>query len=156
MSEERRRQFVFDLSKAGRQNKNGWTKWVIPFVNTNWPREQKFRTSFLSREWVNLLEHTENDFPEVYAAVKKFLVPFKPDDFSYSFFGFTKTTDSTKSFAGRFPKTVLDFLDQVIPADLIYKPYQLPEILELIVETDPSLGSDPRYLRLMDQIEHTT
>ncbi|MCE0505393.1 hypothetical protein LR948_08525 [Roseivivax sp. GX 12232] len=152
MSEESRNRFTFWLGLVGQKNDDGWIKYVVPLVNEDWPRERQFRTSGSVKAWIRLLDDTGDDFPAVYEAVKKFLVPIETDD--YSFYRFTRKVNEGEPITTRFPIETLDLIHRVTPNGLSRLPYELPKILALISEVEPSLTSDYRYLRLIDLLEH--
>ena len=153
MSEDARNRFISWLARVGKGNDNGWTSLVVPFLEEVWPMERKFRTSLSARAWLGLLEYSDDSVPAVYPVVQKFLVPVEPN--GYSFYRFTRETDEDEPITTRFPESTLDLLDAVTPGVVTRPPYELPRILDLIVEADCSLASDPRYLRLIDLVERS-
>lgn len=153
MSDDTRNQFIFWLGRVGQKNENGWTKLVIPFIENDWPRERRYRTSASMKAWVGLLDDTGENFPAVYQAVKVFLVPVETND--HPFYRFTREINEEEPITVRFPKETLDLMDRVTPGVLSRPPYQLAQILALIAETDPALTSDRRYLRLVDLLERS-
>ena len=153
LTEDARNHFIHWLGREGQRNDEGWMKLVVPFIEEAWPKELKFRTSSSTRYWLGLLEDTGDSFPAVYSAVKAFLVPVEPD--GYSFFGFTDGSDDEEPVTTRFPRETLDLLHVVTPGMVRQPSYELPRCLELIVEADCSLASDPRYRRLIDLVEQS-
>lgn len=153
MSDDTRNRFIFWLGLVGQKNENGWTKYVIPLINEDWPRERRYRTSASMRAWIGLLDDTGDSFPAVYEAVKKFMVPVETMD--HPFLGFTRQFNGEEPITVLFPEETLDLIDRATPQALTRPPYELPKILELIAETKPSLTSDPRYLRLIDLVERS-
>ena len=153
MSDDTRNKFIFWLGRVGQENESGWTEHVIPFVNDNWPRERRYKTSASMRAWIGLLDDTSDNFPTVYEAVKKFLVPLETND--HPFFRFTQELGDKKPITALFPEATLDLMNTTTPQVLTRPPYELPTVLALIAETEPDLTSDPRYLRLIDLIERS-
>lgn len=153
MSDGTRNHFIFWLGRVGQENEDGWAKHIIPFINNDWPRERRYRTSASMRAWVGLLEKAGDSFPAVYEAVKKFLVPMETSD--YSFFRFIRESGGEVPITVQFPEVTLDLMDRAIAKALSHPPYGLPKVLELIAETKPDLASDPRYLRLIDLVERS-
>ncbi len=153
MSDETRNRLIFWISQVGAANEDGWTRLVVPFINEVWPRERKFRTSASMRAWVGLLDDTGDNFPDVYAAVKKFLVPVETND--APFYRFTREINDQVPITTRFPEATLDLMNTVTPQVLSRPSYDLPKVLALIAETSPALTSDPRYLRLIDLVERS-
>ncbi|WP_292302653.1 SIR2 family protein [Mesorhizobium sp.] len=153
MRDEARNRFISWLGQVGQTNDNGWTELVIPFINEVWPRERRFRTSASMRAWIGLLDDTDDKFPAVYGAVKKFLVPVETND--HPFYRFTREINDEQPITARFPEATLDLMDITTPQVITRPAYELPKVLAIIAETDPTLTSDPRYLRLINLIERT-
>lgn len=153
MSSETRNRFIFWLGLVGKSNEDGWEKYVIPLINYDWPRERQHRTSTSMRAWIGMLDDTNESFPLVYEAVKRFLVPAEKDD--HPFYRFTRASNDDNPITVLFPEATLDLINRTTPATLSRPPYELPKVLALIAETDPNLTSDPRYLRLIDLIEQS-
>lgn len=151
MSDDSRNRFIFWLGRVGQGNEDGWIKHVVPFVNEDWPRERQYRTSGSVRAWIGLLDDTGDNFPVVYEAVKRFLVPVETD--AHPFYRFTRVVNEEEPITTRFPIETLDLIHRVTPNELSRLSYELPKILALIAETEPSLTSDYRYLRLIDLVE---
>lgn len=153
MSDGARNEFIFWLGMVGQGNENGWIELVIPFLKDVWPRERRYRTSSSVRYWVGLLDDTGDSFPAVYGAVKRFLVPVETND--HPFYRFTREIDDEEPITKRFPEATLDLMNAVTPDVLTKPPYELPQVLAVIAETDPALTSDPRYLRLIGLVERS-
>tara|TARA_Y100000389_G_scaffold110793_1_gene107882 strand:+ start:30 stop:359 length:330 start_codon:yes stop_codon:yes gene_type:complete len=103
--------------------------------------------------WVNLLGETGVNFPSVYEAVKKFLVPLETN--SHSLYRFIREAAGEQPITVLFPEKTLDLMNRITPDTLGPLAYELPKVLALISETKPDLTSDPRYLRLIDLLERT-
>ncbi|WP_208108383.1 SIR2 family protein [Paludibacterium purpuratum] len=153
MSDDTRSQFIFWLGRVGQQKENSWVNHVIPLIADDWPRERRYRTSASVKAWIGLLDDTGDAFPYVYEAVKRFLVPVETDE--HPFYRFTQEISGERPITTRFPETTLDLVNIVTPLVLTRPPYELPQILTLIAETEPRLTSDPRYLRLIDLVERS-
>lgn len=153
MSDETRNRFISWLSQVGQTNENGWAKHVTPLINEDWPKERRYRTSASMRAWIGLLDDTGDNFPAVYEAVKKFLVPVETND--HPFYRFTLELHDGKPITALFPEATLDLMNRATPLDLTRPPQELPKVLALIAETEPALTSDLRYLRLIDLVERS-
>ncbi|KHS82415.1 SIR2 family protein [Pectobacterium carotovorum] len=151
MSGSARNKVIFWLGKVAQSNDDGWAKLVIPFIENVWPRERIFRTESSSLSWMGILDDSEDSFPTVYSAMKRFLVPVEGD--SHYFHRFKYEVNGRGPITVRYPEVTLDFMDTVIPQSLRRIPYGLAEILALIAETKPELTVDPKYLRLIDLVE---
>ncbi|WP_240219750.1 SIR2 family protein [Rheinheimera hassiensis] len=153
MNDRTRQDAVWQLGNIGRTENNGWSKHVIPFINTVWPRERKFITSNLVFSWVSLLERTDERFPEVLRAVRRYLVPVERE--SHWLYNFGREASEEQLLTKKYPADVLELLDAVIPNSAEDIPYDLALVLDLIEETAPMLVSDRRFLRLVGLIEQT-
>lgn len=105
------------------------------------------------RAWIGLLDDTGDSFPAVYEAVKKFLVPVETYD--QPFYRFTRESGVFKPIAALFPEATLDLMNRTTPLVLTRPPNEIPKVLALVVEAEPALISDPRYLRLIDLVERS-
>lgn len=153
MNDQNRQDAVSRLGNIGQREKDGWSAHVIPFVNTVWPRERGFRTSTLVLSWVSMLDDTGDDFPAVLNAVRRFLVPVEGE--RHRLYSFSKEIGGKKPLTVKFPDAVLELLDAVVPNSAEDVPYDLPQIIDLIEESDSSLAQDRRFLRLINLIEQT-
>ena len=160
MSEDVRIQMINWLIRVGKgdlgymnqmKQMNGWSEFVIPFINKVWPRERKFRTKAAVSHWIRLLDRTASDFPTVYEAVKKFLVPID----NVWFYCLVRDVKGERSLALRYPEPALDLMNTLNSEKLSQPLADLPKTLELIEESDPKLVSDRRYLRLIDLVERS-
>ena len=150
MNDKNRQDAVFRLSQIGEREKDGWTAHVIPFIDTVWPRERAFRTSNLVSSWVTLLDNTGEYFPEVLSAVHRYLVPVERE--SHWLYQFSRDAGK-RPLTVQHPDTVLELLNAVVPNSSEDTPNELAQILDLIEETDPSLASDRRFVRLITLVE---
>lgn len=152
MNDKNRRDAVFHLGRIGKHENNGWSDHVIPFFEWVWPKEHRFRTSSLVTSLVSILEDAGGDFPAVLSAVRKFLVPVEGD--RLQLYRFSQEVGEDRSLAIEYPEKVLGLLDAIVPNSTDNLPYELEQILELVVEYDTSLVRDRRYLRLIDLIDN--
>ncbi|MCC4310394.1 SIR2 family protein [Alcanivorax marinus] len=153
MSDDTRNRFIFWLGRVGKKNDNGWSRLVVPLINEDWPRERQYRTTASMRAWIGLLDDTDDSFPTVYEAVKKFLVPVEAND--HPLYRFIEEINDKKPITTLFPETTLDLMNRATPKVLTRPSYELPKVLALIAETEPDLTLDPRYLRLIDLVERS-
>lgn len=107
----------------------------------------------LVSSWVSLLDDTGEKFPEVLSAVRRYLVPVERE--SHWLYQFSRDVGGKQSLTVQHPEAVLELLDAVVPSSAEDIPYELAQILDLIEETEPSLVSNHRFLRLMSLIEQT-
>lgn len=153
MNDRNRQDAVFQLSRIGQEEDNAWYEYVIPFINTVWPRERALRTSSLVLSWVSLLENTDDKFPDVLSAVRRYLVPVEQE--SRCFYKFSMEFPGTQPLTVRFPDSVLELIDAITPNSVESVPNELSQILDLIEQTDPKLIGDRRFLKLVDLLDQT-
>jgi len=151
MNDRNRQDAVYRLGEIGQRENDGWSKHVIPFINTVWPRERKLMTSNLVPSWVYLLTNTSEKFPEVLCAVRRYLVTV--DSESQWLYQFTREVGGKPPLTINYPAEVLELLDATIPNSAENIPYDLAQILDLIEEIAPTLVSDRRFVRLINLIE---
>lgn len=153
MNDENRQDAIIRLGQIGASEKDGWSIHVIPFINTVWPRERGLRTSSLVSTWVSILDDTGECFPAVLSAVRRFLVPVEGD--RLHLYRFIREVNEDQPLTIKYPDAVLELLDAVVQNSAQSLPNELEQILELVIENNPSLERDRRYLRLIDLIENT-
>jgi predicted metalloenzyme YecM len=129
-------------------NVQGWSKFVIPFIQSAWPKELRFHTESTSKAWLSLLEHTGEQFPIVLEAVKIFLREIKTP-YLHLYYLHSPVGD-VPALAEKFPKEVLGLLEIVLPSDPKALPYDLAQVLNLMEAVDPCVASDRRFQRLRE------
>ncbi len=140
------RRVIWFLGRVGKENDDGWRKYVLPFIDNAWPKESRFQTEKTSGAWISLFDNTEDAFPEILAAVRGFLRPVNSDHLGL--YRFHREMEGTEPLTTRLPKETIDFLDLIIPDAPRNAPYELPLVLNLLAETEPNMVSDPRFQRL--------
>ncbi|KQN76361.1 hypothetical protein ASF04_25530 [Duganella sp. Leaf61] len=150
MSDTTRNKFIGWLGAVGTDTTGSWVENVIPLINRDWPSEQQYKTPMSVQAWLSLLQETGEAFPDVFEAIKKFLVPIETDELLY---WLTQSSDVENSLAERFPETALDLMNVMTPSILTRTPYELATLLIVISSVKPSFLSDPRYIRLIELVE---
>ena len=151
MSDLDRRHIIHWLGRVGKCNETGWVRFVIPFIINVWPRELSFRTVDSASGWIRLLDNTRDNFPIVFSAVRKFLIPVDIDDML--FYRFTRKKEGGEPIATQFPEEVLDLMDTLVPGKLPSRFDALPKILAFIRDANQGLATDYRYIRLSNLID---
>ena len=146
ISQEGRQHVIWFLSRVGADNNDGWQKLVIPFIENAWPNERRCQTSGTTEAWLNLLDDTEDSFPNVLAAVRDHLRPV--DSGRPVLYAFHREAGTKEPLTTKFPRETLDLLDRVAPDDSRDVPHGLLRVLGLLVEAEPALIGDTRYSRL--------
>lgn len=139
---------IWFLSRVGMDNDQGWSEFVIPFIQSAWPKELKFHTESTSKAWLSLLEHTGEQFPIVLEAVKPFLREIKTP-YLHLYYLHNPMGD-VSAVAEKFPKEVLSLLEMVLPSDPKALPYDLAQVLNLIEASDPSIATDRRFQKMRE------
>ena len=151
MSDYARSHMINWLGGVGKKNKDGWAKLVVPFINNVWPRELRLRTAESVSHWVELLDRSNDGFPIVYTAVKKFLAPID----SVWVYCLVHDVENERPIAERYPQHTLDLMNKLTHDKPSQAFEDLQKTLELIEESAPDLVSDARYLRLIDLVERS-
>ncbi len=144
MTDESRRTATICLTQIGQKEDGGWDRYIIPFIEKAWPKERKFKTTYMVFAWISLLAKTDNSFPRVLKVVRRFLVQVKCEDHWLRPF-YPKGSDE-KPLTAKYPAEVLDMLDAIILNDSQIAPYELVPILDLIEATDPGLVRNRKIL----------
>ena len=146
ISPEGRQDVIWLLAQVGARNDDGWEELVIPFIRKAWPNERRYQTGETTEAWLSLLEDTDDSFPKVLAAVGDHLRPV--DSGRPVLYPFQREAGANEPLTTRFPRETLDLLDRVAPSGSRDLPYGLADVLGLLVEVEPALVGDARYIRL--------
>lgn len=136
------------LTRLGAGNDDGWNKYVIPFIESAWPQELNYQNQGTSKAWVSMLDDTDDAFPLVFGAVKEYIRPIR--SFNLSLFRFHRISGEREPLTVKFPETVLDMVDLLVPDEAKNIPYNLSQILSLLEEVKPSISADKRFYRLRE------
>lgn len=141
-------QVIWFLGRVGAGNDNGWEKLVIPFIRKSWPKEKRYQTEKTSQAWVSMLDNTADHFPAVFQAVREFLRPIRA--YYFGLYRFINAPDKQEPFTSSFPNETLDLLSLILPDGPRSIPYDLSQVLNLLLEAKPSVATDRRYERLRE------
>jgi hypothetical protein len=122
-----------------------WDSFGRHFIEKAWPRESRFQTPALSKQFAFLAEQSGEQFPRVVEAVGPLLVHADGLDVMVH-----RTTmgNGEATLATRFPAATLDLLDRLIPEEPKPIPYELGVVLTSIAGAAPDLRHDQRWRRL--------
>jgi hypothetical protein len=126
------------------ENPGTWTSFGGTFLQRAWPRESKYQTPGVSRQIAFLAGRSGDDFPDVVRTILPLVVPTDQLDLTVH----QVAEQSEDSLAKRFPESMLQLLDRLVPDDPRPTPYDLGLVLDLIAEASPSLRGDRRWRRL--------
>lgn len=151
VSDSGRREAIACLKKSGNQSPGCWAREVVPFINEVWPRESRYKAAIVP-SWIDLLSSTDGAFPEVYGALRPFLVPLRQGSLQLNFFLRKALRENEKERLpiSDYPDAALDFLDKVVPDDMKDIPSELARVLELIRESDENLANELSFIRLSE------
>jgi hypothetical protein len=128
---------AFDLAKD-------WKTFGRPFLRRAWPRETRFQTGAVSRQFAFLAERAGDHFPDVVNTVLPLIVPV--DRLDVTIHGAIHGDERT--LASRFPHAMLALLDALIPENPTTYPYELATALDQLSGGANELTTDPRFQRL--------
>ena len=97
-----------------------WMRFGRHFFNRAWPREARFKTPELARQFAFLAEQSGDHFPLVVKAVSPFLV--RSDGLGISIHRATRGGQE-ESLAKRFPAATLDLFDRLVPDEPATLPF---------------------------------
>ena len=150
MTHDGQQEMIRFLGLVGQDNEDGWTKYVVPFIENAWPKETRFQTEKTTHAWMSTLAKADENFPDLLEVVRTYLRPMR--SVHYGLFGFTSESGDRNSIILKFPKQTLDFLDLIIPEDPGNAPYDLDGALQSLVDAEPGIVSDHRFARLQELV----
>ena len=121
-----------------------WSSFGRHFVQRAWPRESRYQTPSVARQLAFLAERSGDDFPDVVRTILPLVVPTDQLDLTVH----RAAEQSEASLARRFPESMLQLLDRLVPDDPQPIPYDLGSVLNLTAEASPSQLGDQRWRRL--------
>ncbi|MEQ5817685.1 SIR2 family protein [Marinobacter sp. NFXS11] len=142
-----REKVINALTRIG-ANKDGWNRFVIPFVKEAWPQDLRYQDELTTKAWLALLDDTGASFPDVFNVVREFLRPVY--SMSLSLFRFHHMTGEKEPLTVKYPEIVLDMVDRVVAQNATRIPYDLSQILTLLEDTKPEIISDRKFYRLRE------
>ena len=148
MTQDGQQSVIHFLGLVGQDNEDGWSKYVIPFIENVWPREARFQRESTTQAWTTMLANTDEKFPDVLRAVRSFLRPLR--SVHYDLYDLQGETKDQRGIIARFPEQTLDLLDLIVSDVLDNIPYDLDEVLEALEDAQPVVVTDRRFARLQE------
>ena len=126
--------------------KGNWSNLVRPFIVEAWPRQLRFRSEATSREFARIAEEAGEDFPDAVDVVLPLVRPVRHLDL----FGYRlrNPQEDGADHARRFPESTVNLLSALVGDDPTTIPYQLGDILEVLVEAHPAIRQNNSWRRL--------
>jgi hypothetical protein len=121
-----------------------WVRFARLFLQRAWPRESRYQTPGVARQLGFLAERSGDDFPDVVRTILPLVVPTDQLDVTLH----RATEEGENSLATRFPESMLQLLDRLVPDDPRPTPYGLGSVLDSIATASLALRSDGRWRRL--------
>ena len=146
MNSRGRGQVIQFLGRVGEENKFGWKKYTIPFIEKAWPKEKSIQTEETSKAWISVLEGSGERFPALVDAIGPYLR--RTGLLRFGLYGFTRVDESKEMIPRAYPDHMLDVLDLVIPDSPADVPHDLAAVLQMLTEAKPAIVSDRRFVRL--------
>ena len=122
---------------------SGWREMVAPFFDRVWPKERKYRDASLTRHLIDLAVGSGGEFPAALAKLRPYISPY--DQGHGSLYGI-QSSDAPE----RFPRETLELLWLVCGPKSSASFYELPKIIDRLIETDPTIETD-RRLQWLEQ-----
>lgn len=129
------------LEGAGDQREDYWKNRVQPFWQNIWPKSLDFATPRNAELFFRLIIAARSEFPAALTAVQGWLQPIDYPDY------FVQLLQES-GLCNRFAKDALGLLNAVIITNRQWVPPKLGQCLDEIVQSDPQLAQDARYVQL--------
>lgn len=120
-----------------------WRERIGPLFRQIWPLEPKSRSEGASLHLLRLVLKTGDAFADAAEAIAPALGPLETWDIEM----YLDRGEDAAPFYSSAPGALLTILDAVVSEDAV--PQALLKMLGGLIETDPSLGEDGRYLKLL-------
>lgn len=132
------------LEGAGEQRGEYWENRVLPFWQHIWPKELKYITPCMANSLVKLSIAAGTQFPTVLTTVQDWLCPIAHPSRTIGLL-------HQAGLCSRFPRESLNLLDRIITNQLSISDILQP-CLAAIRDANPSLATEPQYIRLMGYV----
>lgn len=128
---------------------SAWKTFGKVFFERAWPKEAMLQSKNTSYALINFAEQSDKLFPEVVKVISKYVYPLDhPDLFIFKMKKEDNGKGEGQALASRFPLSVLELLERLVPHDQSYPPYELSTLLNLMADAKPEIRQDRRWIRL--------
>lgn len=145
-SDDFRSNILWRIDRFSRKQEE-WAGDLIEFLRDVWPKQKSLRTAKMSARLVDLALAQKDKFPEI-AQIVATLVTKVGDDRLF----IPELRKSDETIAGKHPTAMLALLYAVLPDDKSRWPYGAETALSVLVEVEPSLRSDSRFIELNQRL----
>lgn len=114
-----------------------WEQTIVPFFEKVWPKERKFANELFTDPMIDLIVNTGKKFPKAYEFMQHHIFPYTR--------GYKSLHAITESdVPEKFPHKTLDLLWRICGPKSRGYFYDLPEVINRLIETDSSIEIDRR------------
>lgn len=123
-----------------------WLTVVKPFIAGAWPRQLRYLSEATSRDFARIAEESGEHFPDAVETVLPLVRPVRHLDL----FGYRlrNPTEDGNDHARKYPQSVLALLNALVGDDPATIPWQLKEILDVLLDAEPALRLSDAWRRL--------
>jgi hypothetical protein len=131
------------MEGAGEQREEYWKNRVRPFWQDVWPKSRDLATPDIAQSLVRLIIGAGLELPAALTTLEDWLCPIQHPNYVVQLL-------RKSSLDARFPNDAIRLLDKII-ANQPWVPPELKQSLDVIVEAEPRLARDPRFIRLRER-----
>ena len=122
---------------------NEWDNKAIEFINNIWPKHKQAKTAEVSKSLCSLALSNAKLFPKL---IEEIIHLIKGSYFSHR--SLQNIQYKVKKIADKYPEKILALLFLILPEDALIWPYDVNNILDIIIQNDSELLYDKRYIEL--------
>lgn len=138
------REFQYKLTHSSGESLSHWIALSIRLFETVWPLQSKIKTPNISSSLCGILFANTQSFADVFPYVHRFLTVIYPNHYAHPAY-----RHGWDAFIQVDAEKVLEVLFITLPEDPNDWPYEIEKAVMSLVDTDPGLKLDSRYLELM-------
>jgi hypothetical protein len=133
------------LKGAGEQRREYWRNRMLPYLKTIWPKTRELITPSISGRLAGLCVAAQEVFPEAVNELRHWLQEVEHPDYIVHLLHEAKLPE-------KHPESALVFLDAVVGENDFWLPSDLNDCLIAIRSAMHEVSTDPRFLRLQEQL----
>ena len=122
-----------------------WRLIIGPFFEIVWPKERVFREASLTAHWIDLVVGAGDEFPAALEQFQPYIVPYRGHGSLYSI-------ESSRA-PEKYPRETLSLIWLVCGPESRGTFYQIPEIIDRLIDADPEIEIDRRLQWLEQRAE---
>ena len=119
-----------------------WRLIIRPVLEMVWPKEHVFREASLTAHWIDLVVGAGDEFPAALEQLQSYIVPYRGHGSLYSI-------ESSRA-PERFPRETLSLIWLVCGPESRGSFYEIPKIIDRLIDADPKIEID-RRLQWLEQ-----